>query len=231
MTNKKIIILIGAPGSGKGTQANLLAQKLDLYHLETSKLLENTFKNKQEKEFVEINKEKYYFEKEKDLWETGELCSTPFTLFLIQEKIKKISEQDMGIIFTGSPRKLQEAKILMPFLEKLFNKENIKTILLELDVEQSIFRNSNRKICELMRHSILYNKETKNLSLCPIDGSKLITRKLDKSEIIKKRYKVYRQETLPLVVFLIKQDFILHKINANQSVASIFSDIIKKLKL
>ena len=106
----------------------------------------------------------------------------------LQEKIKALSKEKKGIVFAGSPRTLYEAEKILPLLEKLYGKANIKIFLLDLPLEQSIWRNSHRRICELMRHPILYNKETLKLTHCPLDGSKLIKRALDKPEVIKKRY-------------------------------------------
>ena len=87
---------------------------------------------------------------------------------------------------TGSPRTLYEGKRIIPLLKKLYGTKNIKIILIKVSAEESIFRNSHRRICELMRHPILYTKETIKLTRCPLDGSKLIRRKgLDDPETIK----------------------------------------------
>jgi adenylate kinase family enzyme len=75
----KVIILMGPPGSGKGTQAELLAERLNLFHLETSKILEEKFKEKTKGEIL-IEGKKYSFSKEKKLWEEGKLCSPPSLL-------------------------------------------------------------------------------------------------------------------------------------------------------
>ena len=230
MKNKKqIIILLGPPGSGKGTQANLLAEKLDFYHLDTSKLIEKTLNQVKENDFIEINAQKFYFEQEQKIWNKGDLNSWPFVNYLIKNKINDLAQVNKSIIFSGSPREITEAKEIIPFLEKLYGKSNIKIFLLDLSIEQSIYRNSHRRICELMRHPVLYNKQTENLKICPLDGSKLIKRKLDKPEIIKKRYKVYQEQTFPVVEYLEKNDFKVSKINGDQSVADVFKDILENL--
>lgn len=227
--DKKVIIVIGPPGSGKGTQANLLADKFEFYHFKMSKMLEEMFKKKGRKEFVEIEGEKYYFKNEKESWEKGKLCSPSFIVFLTRDKIKTLFSEKKGIVLSGNPRTLDEAKKTAPFLEKLYGKPSIKIFYLDLRVEESIWRNSHRRICELMRHPILYNKETENLSLCPMDGSKLIKRKLDKPEIIERRYQVYEEQTLPVIDYLKKNSFQVHKIDGSQSVADVFEEILSHL--
>lgn len=227
---KQVIVLIGPPGSGKGTQANLLAEKLDFYHLETSRLIEKAVTEKTRKKFIEVKGKKYYFQNEKKIWEEGKLNSRSFVDFLIKERVKDVAQTKKGIIFSGSPRETEEAEVLMPSLKKLYGKSNIKVFRLDLKLEQSIWRNSHRRICELMRHPMLYNKETIKLTNCPLDGSKLIKRALDKPSIIKKRFRVYEEQTFPLVDFLKKQDFKVHSIDGEQSVADVFSDILKFLK-
>jgi len=226
----KVIILIGPPGAGKGTQAILLSEKFHLFYFDTSTIVEKAFKEAKKREFVKIGKEKYYLEREKKLWKEGKLCDPPFVVYLIKEKIKALSKEKKGIVFAGSPRTLYEAEKILPLLEKLYGKANIKIFLLDLPLEQSIWRNSHRRICELMRHPILYNKETLKLTHCPLDGSKLIKRALDKPEVIKKRYQVYLKETLPVIDYLKKRDFKIQKINGAQTVADVFADIQRTIK-
>ena len=227
--NKAAIVILGAPGSGKGTQANLLSEKFGFYHLETSNLLEKIFAETNSKSSVQIHGQEYYLEKERKLWLTGQLCSLPFVFFQIQEKIKETFQRNIGVILSGSPRTLEEAKKLTPFLEDLYGKNNIYVFFLDISLEQSIWRNSHRRICKLMRHPILYNKETKGLSRCPLDGSELIRRKLDKPEIIRKRFSVFKKQTLPVLDYLKEQECVVNKINGEQSVADVFSDISKIL--
>ncbi len=225
----KAIILLGAPGAGKGTQANLLAEKLDLYHIDNGKMLRRKFSNFKPGEFIESEGEKYYFEDEKKKYDTGELNNPFFILGLIKETIKQAMESNQGLVLSGSPRTLPETKKLMPFLTTLYGKENIKIFFLDLDVKDSIWRNSRRRICELMEHSILYSKETKNLSLCPFDGSKLIKRKLDTPETIKKRFEVFEQETFPIVKYIEEQGFEVNQINGKQAVANVHYDILENI--
>ena len=82
-----------------------------------------------------------------------------------------------------------------------------------------------------MRHSILFNKETQKLDLCPLDGSKLVKRKgLDDPETIKVRIKEYEERTFPMVEYFEKNGLKVNKINGEESVAEVFKDILAVLK-
>jgi len=231
INNKKIIILLGPPGSGKGTQATLLAEKLDLYYFETSNIIEMAVHSHRAEEHVEVDGQKYTFGHEKELWEKGILCSPPFVVFLVEKKINELFQSGKGIVFAGSPRTMHEGEKVIPQIEALYGQKNIRIILLELSPEQTIFRNSNRKICELMRHPVLYTEETRNLKSCPLDGSKLLKRTgLDDPETIKVRIKEYEERTLPLVGFFEKAGLGVKKVNGEQSVEGVHKDILEALE-
>ena len=230
--SKFIIILLGPPGSGKGTQAILLSEKFDLYNLETSKIIEQKIMQASDGAFAEVDGEKYFFEKEKKLWKNGILCSPPFVSYLVKEKIQELAKEEKGITFSGSPRTLYEGKQIVPLLKKLYGAKNIKIFEILLSAKKSIFRNSHRRICELMRHPILWTKETENLKHCPLDGSKLLKREgLDDPETIKIRLKEFKERTYPLIEYFKSQDLMVKKINGEQTVEDVFKDILKKLKV
>ena len=229
--SQKVIIVIGPPGSGKGTQAELLADKLNLEYLETARIGEERIKRAKKGEYIEVDGKKFYFDEQRKLWEIGKLWDPPFITYLMKEKIKEIYKKGKGIVFAGSPRTLYEGEKIVPLLKKLYGSKKIKVIFLKLTSEQSIFRNSHRRICQLTRHPILYTEETKNLKICPLDGSRLIKRgNLDNPEIIKIRLKEYEERTLPLLDYFKKQGLKIKEVNGEQSVERVFKDILKALK-
>jgi len=233
---RQVVILFGPPGAGKGTQAELLSDKLGLYLFETSKILEENFRRAENlsldsaERFIEVEGKRYDILNEKEIWQRGELCSPPFVTYLVKEKIRDLFNDGKNLVLSGSPRTLYEAERIIPLLKELYGKENLKTLLIEISPEETIFRNSHRRICELMRHPILYNKETEKLTLCPLDGSRLIKRKgLDEPETIKVRLKEYKERTYPVVSFMEKEGISVKKINGEQSVAEVFKDILNSL--
>lgn len=230
MSKPLVIIILGPPGSGKGTQASLLAEKFDLYHLETSKIIEKNFSGMKKGDFVLTGGKRYYLIEEKKKRESGELMSPPLISFWVKNKIKELSREGEGIVTSGSPRTLYEGKELVPLIKKLYGHSNIKMILLEISEKSSIQRNSHRKMCELMRHSILHTKTTERLKECPLDGSRLALRKDDNPETIKIRLKEYKERTVPLIDYFRKEGLKIKTINGEPPVADVFESILKALK-
>lgn len=226
--NRKAIIFLGPPGSGKGTQAELLAEKLNLYYFDTSKTLEEKFNNAGSGDYVLADGKKYFLKDEKKLWQTGKLCSPPFVAWVATEKIKELFKKGKNLVLAGSPRTLYEAEKLVPLLKKLYGPKNIQVILLQISPAETIFRNSHRKLCELMRHPIIFSKETEKLTRCPLDGSKLLRRKgLDDIESIKVRLKEYKERTFPMLRHFKKEKLRVNRINGSPAPAIVFENILK----
>jgi len=229
---KSVIIIIGPPGSGKGTQAELLANKLGCYYFETARILENIVMNAAAEKFKIVEGKKYFFGEQKKKWETGKLMDSSIVTVWVNEKIQELANDNQNLVIAGSPRTLYEAEKVMPVLEKLYKKNNIKTIFFTLPEKESLFRNSHRRICELMRHPVLFNKDTQNLKTCPLDGSKIIERKkLDDPETIKKRLRVYAEETIPVINYLKKHKFSVKNVSAKPAPSVIFANILKALNV
>jgi len=228
---KQVIFLFGQPGAGKGTQAELLADKLGYHHLESSKVIETCFQKESPEKVFEIDGQTFKVADEKIRWDTGLLNSPPFVVNLMVEKIKELAEEEKSIIFSGSPRTEYEAEKEIPLLIELYGIGNIRFIMLEVSPETTIFRNSRRRICELIRHSILFSKETEKLTKCPLDGSDLVKRKgLDDPDTILKRLEVFKEQTFPVVKIIEKYGLKLRKVNGEHSVADVFKGVLKEVQ-
>lgn len=228
--SKLAVIIIGPPGSGKGTQAELLSEKLNICHLETSKIIESNLVCADKNDFIAVKGKKYFLLEEKKLREGGILMSPPLIAFWIRNKIMELNKEGKGIVTCGSPRTLYEGEEIIPLLKRLYGVNNVRVISIKLSAKESIKRNSHRKACELMRHPIIYSKETVGLKYCPIDGSRLLFRKDDTPETIKIRLKEYEERTFPLIGYFKKQGLKIKEINGEQTVAGVFSDILKVFK-
>jgi adenylate kinase len=228
-SKEKIIIILGPPGSGKGTQAGLLAEKLGLFHLETSKIIETNLAQAKKGDFVKIKNKKYFLIKEKTERDKGGIMSPPLVSFWLEKKIRQLRKEGEGIIFSGSPRTLNEGREIIPLLKKLYGKNSIKVVLLSVREKYSAWRTTHRRICRLFRHPILFSKETKNLKNCPFDGSKLIIREDDDPKVIKTRWKEYKERTLPLIDYFKKERIKVIEVNGEPPPVVVFQEILKAI--
>ncbi len=223
-SNKKIIILIGPPGCGKGTQADMLKDQFGLFHFETSNIIQEKLAKADPGDKILMH--------EKELYDSGELNTPELVQGWVMEKVYELHTQGRGIVFSGSPRTLPEAENEMPVFEKLYGKENIRVAHIKLSREESFNRNSHRRICKLNRHPIPNFREYENVTTCPKDGSELIIRKeLDDPETIGVRYKVYLKRTEPILMYFKTKGYHVIEINGEQSIEAVHADILEAIKL
>lgn len=226
---KFVVIIIGPPGAGKGTQAELLAGKLDLYYFETSRVLEESWANAKRNDYVEVNGEKFFLLGEKKLFDDGFLCSPPFVSFIVKKKIKELADSNKNIVIAGSPRTLYEGKQIMPLMVNLYGADNILILELKISDKESIWRNTRRKLCSKCRYPVPFNKETQKLQKCPKCGGKLVTRTLDAKNVIKVRLEQYKERTYPLFKYFKEIGTTIKEINGEQSIENVHKDILKAI--
>ena len=217
----KVIFLIGPPGSGKGTQAELLAKELGFSHLETSKIIEERFENADPKDKEILHQREH--------WLAGELFHPEVIIRWVTEEVEKHKDSVSGFIFSGSPRWVEEARHEAEYLEKIYGKENIAAVEIRLSEEESVKRNSSRRICEKNRHPIPNFPEYENIVSCPEDGSKIVTRELDKPELIRDRFQVYLRDTAPVIEYFRENGYKVVEVNGEQPIEKVFEDIISRL--
>ena len=185
-TAKKVVILLGAPNSGKGTFARKIAEKHSIPQISTGDILRNEVKNASK---LGLEAKKYM--------ESGELVPDSLILKIFQKRISQTDCQK-GFILDGFPRTINQAKELDEVLKK---NKNIAVKIINLDVEKDILfqRSANRYTCAdcSKTYAIIdgYNPET---SKCEC-GGKLIKRADDTPEVLANRLVSYEKQTLPLV--------------------------------
>jgi len=183
MKNSGLIIL-GPPGAGKGTQAEILSKRLNIPKISTGDILREAVT-----EGSELGKmaEKYM--------NRGELVPDDVMLALIEESLKNSN----GFILDGFPRTISQAKGLDKILKKL-GLELKLVFLLDVPDEEIVKRLSSRRTC--VNCGAVYNMITsppKDDEICDKCGAKLVIRSDDKPETIRKRLDVYRKQTAPLI--------------------------------
>jgi adenylate kinase len=217
--DKKIILIMGTLGSGKGTQADKLAESFGLYHFDTGPFLKELF-----------DSDDPGIEKERAEYKSGKWVSPEFVARKILEKIPEIIPNYNGLVLSGSPRTLYEAEQELPMFEDLVGKENVKIFYLNLSETESLKRSMGRLICEKNKHPIPNLPEFQEIrkgGVCPEDGSRLITKDLDNPEILKSRLNEHNNRTLPVLDYFREKGYKIIEINGEQPIEKVAEDIME----
>ncbi|MBI4993426.1 nucleoside monophosphate kinase [Candidatus Wolfebacteria bacterium] len=230
---KKIaVIFYGPPGAGKGTQAQLLADKLNLFHFDTGRYIRDIIYD------PTLQKNKI-IQKERKINEAGGLNTASWIFEIVSKKIDELNKLNKSVVLSGSPRTMAETfgdkktKGLIELLEKDYGKKNIFIIALNLTESESLKRNTHRLICSQCRLAILSSiPQFKNLKMskCPFCGGDLKHRFDDKKEVILRRLESYKEMTYPIIGELAKRKYRIIKINAAPLPYQVHQKIIGYLK-
>ena len=191
------IVMLGAPGTGKGTIGKILSQDLNLVHISTGDIFRE-----------QINKETELGKKIKQYIDNGNLVPDDVVIETVKNRLLEKDVQK-GAILDGFPRTEMQAEALREFLKE--NKPQAKRVAIELNVpdEEIIKRIVNRVICTNKSCGAIYNKETKppkKAGICDICGSELKGRNDDNEETVSKRLKIYHQNSKELLEFYKKNN-------------------------
>ena len=211
------IIMLGAPGAGKGTQAHMIAEKYNLPHVSTGDIFRANIKNG-----TELGKEA------KGYMDRGELVPDELTVRIL---LDRVAQEDCknGYILDGFPRNIPQAEVLEKELEKLGEKIDA-AIDMEVPDESIIRRMSGRRSCSSCGATYhIVNVPPKKEGICDVCGEALILRDDDKEETVQKRLDVYHEQTQPLIEFYTKKG-ILKTVDGTQDMMSVFQTITKILE-
>jgi len=209
-----IVVFLGPPGSGKGTQAKKLSQELGLLHISTGDLLREAVKNQTPLGL-----------KAREYMERGELVPDSIMISLIEE----VMPEEGGFILDGFPRTVPQALALEEML-RAYNKQVDSVFLFDISEEVVVERLSGRLTCS--QCGAVYHKKynpPKQEGICDLCGGKLIQREDDKEEVIRKRYRVYVEQTKPLVEFYQERNK-LTRLDAEQDIQEVNRRLLEVLR-
>lgn len=210
------IVMLGAPGAGKGTQAKMIAAKYQIPHISTGDIFRANIKNG-----TGLGK------KAKSYMDQGLLVPDELTVDLV---IDRLAQDDCknGYILDGFPRTIPQAEALDAALAKLGEKMDY-AIDVDVPDENIVSRMSGRRACTGCgaTYHIVYNPSKKG-ECCEVCGEKLILRDDDKPETVQKRLNVYHEQTQPLIDYYTKQS-ILRTVDGTQDMNDVFAEIVKIL--
>lgn len=186
------LVFLGAPGAGKGTQADLVSRKLGLQHIASGDLFRNA-----------LNKGTELGLKAKEYMARGELVPDEITIKMVLERISA-PDCPKGIILDGFPRNLEQAKALDKAL-KVQGKTIDKAVYIKVREEELIERLGGRWVCRNCQAPYhLANSPSKVRGVCDRCGGELYQRSDDTPETVKNRLKVYFAQTAPLIDYYSK---------------------------
>ena len=211
------IVMLGAPGAGKGTQDSMIAENFGIPHISTGDIFRANIKNG-----TELGKEaKAYMDK-------GELVPDELTVRLLLDRVAQDDCKE-GYVLDGFPRTIPQAEVLEKELEKTGDKID-KAVNVDVPDENIVRRMSGRRAC--LKCGATYHIvhiPPKKEGICDVCGSELVLRDDDKEETVKNRLDVYHKQTSPLIDFYSKRN-VLETVDGTKDSKEVFEDIKKILK-
>jgi adenylate kinase len=211
------VVMLGAPGAGKGTQAEILSKELNLPHIASGDLFRQALEKRTDVGFLA----KSYMDK-------GELVPDEITIRMILERMDQ-PDCASGCLFDGFPRTSQQAKALDRALKE-WGRTVDKAIYIEVPDEELVKRLSGRWLCRNCQtpyHTT--NSPPRTPGKCDKCGGELYQRADDREETVKERINVFLAQTVPVLDYYEKQGKLV-KVNGNLGVQRVARDIVSALK-
>ena len=210
------IIMLGAPGAGKGTQAKMIAEKYSIPHVSTGDIFRANIKNG-----TELGKQA------KEYMDAGKLVPDELTVKILLDRVAQ-DDCKNGYVLDGFPRTIPQAEVLENALNELGDKIDF-AVNVDVPDENIVRRMSGRRAC--LKCGATYHIEhipPKQEGICDTCGSELVLRDDDKPETVQNRLKVYHDQTQPLIDFYTERN-ILKTVDGTRDMKVVFDDIISIL--
>ena len=210
------IIMLGAPGAGKGTQAKKIAAKYGVPHISTGDIFRANIKGQTELGM-----------KAKVFMDQGQLVPDEITIGMLLDRIQE-EDCKKGYVLDGFPRTIPQAESLTKALADMGDHIDY-AINVDVPDENIISRMSGRRACLKcgQTYHIVYNPPKKE-NVCDVCGEALVLRDDDKPETVKKRLDVYHDQTQPLIDYY-KAAGVLAEVDGTKDLEAVFQDIVKIL--
>jgi len=215
------VILLGAPGAGKGTQAKVIAQQYGIPHISTGDILRDNVARG-----TDLGK------KAKAIMEKGELVPDTLVLDMVEDRVD-CPDCDRGFVLDGFPRTAAQAEWLDRFLTtRTFAGRHLPPIVMNFQVgyNQLLQRLTGRRSCPTCgRIYNVYFQPPRREGVCDFDGAPLIQRKDDSEEVISERLKNYERQTLPLADYYRRQGR-LYEVNGELPREQVTAEVLSLLE-
>ena len=221
MRNKMAVFFFGPPGSGKGTQANLLVATRGFWHFDSGKFIERTVHNQQLQDDEIIQRERVIFE-------SGALNTPAWILKIVREEAERVLSSN-NITFSGSMRTLFEAvgnSENPGILGSLAKISKLYFFWLDVSDEVATKRNCDRVICSICATPLMHLDNLEYLA-CPLCGAALRKRSLDTADMMQKRLVEYRNRTVPVIDYVEESGWVVHKINGEKMPCEVHKEVLE----
>jgi adenylate kinase len=212
------LIILGPQGSGKGTQAEKLAQKFDLEHIDMGKFLREVAKQD-----TPLGKEVYHIQNV-----TRTLVPSRILEEVLSMKLNSLP-REQGVLFEGVPRNIDQAQ----YFEKAMlesGRHIDKVVFINISKEESFRRISKRWVCKKCRKVLIMGEDVKSSDdKCPDCAGEIMQRADDVREGIETRLKIFEEETMPVIQYFDEKGLVAN-INGEQSQDKVFEEILDKIK-
>ena len=213
MRSDSILVLVGPPGAGKGTQAQKLAGKVKLISLSTGQVLRE-----------EARRGSALGKEAREIMERGDLVPDSSVAEIVRQRIEAV-DPTQAVLLDGFPRNLAQAELL----KGLKGERPVIVVNIRVDEEVVLKRLMGRRYCldcGRIYNFHLWTPQEENV--CDACGAQLIQREDDREEVIQTRFRVYREETEPLIEAFSKTPGYF-SVNGNQKPQAVFEEIYPKL--
>ncbi len=210
------LILLGAPGSGKGTYSNILTKEFNFIHISTGDIVRNNIDNQTEFGF-----------KAKKYSEEGILVPNSLIIVMVEDYLKnQINKKNKDIVWDGFPRTIEQVIQLEKLLRKINNKVDL-VVYLYLPKKELIERIKHRVVCTKCKASFnLKLKPPKKSGYCDFDNGLLFKRKDDTEEKLIIRLKEFENQTVPLIKYYKEKNNLIVIDEKNTNI----NNVLKKIK-
>ncbi len=211
------IILIGAQGSGKGTQAEMLAQALGIPHIASGDLFRKEIEEKTE---VGLKAGEYL--------DRGELVPDDVTIAMVLHRLKQ-PDCKPGVLLDGFPRTIAQAEALDKGLPEL-GKQVDAVVYLSVPREELLQRLAGRYICRANQHVYnIYTRPPRVAGICDLDGSELYQRSDDVGEAVQRRLDIFFTQTIRLLDYYRPQGKVV-EVNGNQPIEVVHHALVDAVR-
>ena len=208
---RKVVILLGQPGAGKGTQARAIMHRLSIPQISTGDMLRDAVRRKTS-----------YGREAKKKMDAGELVSDAIVNGIVAERISR-EDCKKGFILDGYPRTVQQAET---FRNQMSNGDQLAVIEITADSVDLTNRLVGRLMCpgcgEIYN---TYSRAPEQEDVCNVCGKKLFRRSDDREDMIQERFRTYRDETFPLVEFY-RNLGVYHKVSGMKPIETVTKEIL-----